>query len=170
MNWDRLLFSFRGRIDQKPFLVATGLLVSLSFRLAPLSLLLPSVLVTLFALLWFIPGSVCQAALSVKRLHDMNWSGWWILPGFVAAAANLALDASSSLKAHVFGIPTDLILLPIYLLGLLVALAISFSCFFLRGTRGPNRFGPDPRADNRLRPSASPAVRSGSATRTGTAT
>jgi hypothetical protein len=50
-----------------------------------------------------------QVAVSVRRLHDIDTSGWWLL---------IALTG----------------------VGLLVLLI--FDC--IRGTEGPNRFGPDP--------------------------
>ena len=75
------------------------------------------------------------AAVSIKRLHDRNKSGWWIVPFIVAPG----------LYGH-FG----------YLLGdSYPALLIWFAVFvaftwgfvelgFLRGTHGFNRFGADP--------------------------
>lgn len=67
----------------------------------------------LFALINFIPG----IALVVRRLHDLDKSGWWYL-GFLV-----------------------LCMLP--LIGLIAVIVfIVFMC--RRGTVGPNRFGADP--------------------------
>jgi uncharacterized membrane protein YhaH (DUF805 family) len=60
----------------------------------------------LFSLVTFLPSF----AVSVRRLHDSDKSGWWIL-----------------LSAVPFG-----------------ALVL-FIFYLLDGTRGPNRFGPDPK-------------------------
>ncbi|EQA98924.1 hypothetical protein L485_15310 [Sphingobium baderi LL03] len=60
----------------------------------------------LFALAMFLP----QLAVAVRRLHDTDRSGWWLL----------------------------LIFLP--LIGGIILLVF----FIMSGTRGPNRFGPDP--------------------------
>jgi len=51
-------------------------------------------------------------AVTVRRLHDTDRSGWWILLGFIPIIGGI-------------------ILLVFYV---------------LEGTRGPNRFGPDPKA------------------------
>jgi len=51
-----------------------------------------------------------QIAVAVRRLHDMNHSGWWYLIGLVPAAGGIIL--------------------------------VIWFCF--EGTRGENRFGPDP--------------------------
>jgi uncharacterized membrane protein YhaH (DUF805 family) len=49
----------------------------------------------------------------IKRLHDRDMSGWWLLIAFIPGIGGLAL--------------------------LII-------CGFLKGTAGPNRFGPDPLA------------------------
>lgn len=63
----------------------------------------------IYALATFIPG----LAVTVRRLHDQDKSGWWILIQFIPYIG------------------------PLILLVLM----------FLDGTRGENRFGPDPKAD-----------------------
>ena len=68
----------------------------------------------LYALAAFIPN----IAVTVRRLHDRDMSGWWYL-GFVIAGA-----------------------LPI--VGV-VASRIFLVLMFLPGTEGPNRFGEDPK-------------------------
>lgn len=68
-------------------------------------------------------------ALMVRRLHDTDRSGWWLLLG-VVAIPGLVLAAR--------GVPlASLLMLP-----LLAFLGL----FALPGTRGPNRFGADPKA------------------------
>ena len=88
---------------------------------------------------FFIASSVLSITVSVRRLHDLNLSGWWILALFLlnfaggfGAAANAAMTQLSG--------------------GLsLIALIIFIVLFARRGTAGPNRFGPDP-----LEPPAGP--------------
>lgn len=62
-----------------------------------------------FALAFFIPGLAVQ----VRRFHDQDKSGWFVLLNFIP-----------------------------YLGGLIV---LVFMC--LEGTKGPNRFGPDPKEE-----------------------
>jgi uncharacterized membrane protein YhaH (DUF805 family) len=64
------------------------------------------VLGTIFSLATLIPG----IAVAVRRLHDTDRSGWWLLIVFT-------------------------------IIGAVVLLVF----FLLDGTRGPNRFGPDPK-------------------------
>jgi uncharacterized membrane protein YhaH (DUF805 family) len=72
------------------------------------SLGIPGILLMLYALATFIPN----LAVTVRRMHDQNKSGWWILIALVPFIGGIWL----------------LIL------------------YFIEGTRGPNRFGPDPKA------------------------
>lgn len=75
------------------------------------------------------------AATTVKRLHDRNKSGWWIVPFGIAPI--LLAKAGDRLGDSY---PADFVML--------IATALSLWGFVemlcLRGTRGPNRFGPDP--------------------------
>lgn len=71
-------------------------------------------LYALYALAAFIPS----IAVTVRRLHDRDLSGWWYLGAIVAG------------------------LIPI--VGLLASVAL-FVVLLLPGTKGPNRFGPDPK-------------------------
>lgn len=72
----------------------------------------------LFALAMAIPS----LAVSVRRLHDVEKSGWWLLIGLFPGLGALVL----------------------------------FIFFILEGTRGPNRFGDDPKAG--LAPEVQPAL------------
>lgn len=69
---------------------------------------IPALLLGIYSLAVFIPN----LAVAVRRMHDQDKSGWWVLIGFVPFIGGIWL-------------------LILYLIG---------------GTRGPNRFGPDPKA------------------------
>ena len=73
-------------------------------------------------------------AVAVRRMHDTERSGWWILSPFLGyVVMGVGAVARSGLLAA---------------LGLLavVGLAITVLVFlFLDGTIGPNRYGPDPK-------------------------
>lgn len=75
---------------------------------------LGAVLFGIFALVSFIPA----IAVTVRRLHDRDLSGWWYLGVIIGGAIPLVG--------------------PLISIGFLV-----FMC--LQGTPGPNRFGPDPK-------------------------
>jgi len=118
-----LLFPFSGRVSALGLWLGLGgymLLVAAAFLYAhsagyPLHLLDPtdeanSMRVwALIALLMYFP-----LVLMVKRLHDLDFRGWWLLLGLVPV------------------------------LGWIALIGIFVLVLFVSGTNGPNRFGRDP--------------------------
>ena len=89
-------------------------------------------------LMWDLAFLVASFAVSVKRLHDRNKSGWWILLlGMLPALLYVYVD---SLGPAPTGIQTLGAVLAITLL--LIWNFVELGC--LRGTVGDNRFGIDP--------------------------
>jgi uncharacterized membrane protein YhaH (DUF805 family) len=74
-------------------------------------------------------------AASIRRLHDRNKSGWWIIP-FVGATGPFDLFGHRLAWA---AFPVRLAVLIAFIWGLV-------EMYGLRGTNGPNRFGSDPLA------------------------
>ena len=72
----------------------------------------------LLLVLWWLVTLVPSLAVSIRRLHDRDMSGWWYL-GFIVGSM-------------------------IPFIGVLVSLAM-LVIFALPGTPGPNRFGEDPK-------------------------
>ncbi|MBV8977870.1 MAG: DUF805 domain-containing protein [Alphaproteobacteria bacterium] len=91
-------------------------------------------------------------AVGIKRLHDRNRSGWWILPFYVVPTAAIGL---AEVIAPADGPSPSAIRMILAAVFAVVGLGLSVwgfvEMYFLRGTRGANRFGPDPMA-----PPASP--------------
>jgi uncharacterized membrane protein YhaH (DUF805 family) len=87
------------------------------------------------------------AATAVKRLHDRNKSGWWIVPFFIAP---ILLSKVGDWLGDSY--PADFLML------VLIALSLwgFVEMLCLRGTTGPNRFGPDPQAPVNRSPRAAP--------------
>ena len=81
--------------------------------------------------MWFL------AAATIKRLHDRNKSGWWIVPFCVAPSLLYTLSC---------WLDNLTVALIVGALGFGLALWGFVEIFCLRGTHGPNRFGPDPLA------------------------
>lgn len=147
MNWTTLLFSFNGRINRGKYWLAVliyvvvwvvfivggliwlgGMNIDNLFSLAGAGLL-----IWLIAIILLIAGTWSSLAVGVKRLHDRDKSGWWVLlfwfgPSMLGSWQAATLDGGS--------IPS------------LVAAAIAIWAFVelgcLRGTPGPNQYGPDP--------------------------
>ena len=91
------------------------------------------------ALVLFLPLLWLGLAVVFRRLHDRNRSGWWLLVlSLVPLIILVALDS----KADVGGAFAELALT---LVGGVLGLWGFIEIGFLRGTRGKNRFGPDPR-------------------------
>ena len=88
-----LYFLTRGRIPRRDFWLH-GVLVMLLLNMLITALMEiagfdteTAVLVAGALLIWPL------LAISVKRIHDFNWSGWWVLLHFLPGAGSLALVA-----------------------------------------------------------------------------
>jgi len=107
---------------------------------------------------------VPSLAVGVRRLHDINRSGWWIIMPYVVGFAGFILflviggtSLFSAISAHPNGDMPDgeaakMVLSFVgslflcFFLPMLVAGIVMLIFFVTEGTRGPNRFGPDPKA------------------------
>ena len=155
MGWQYVLFAFHGRINRKPFwiysialvLVYTAALLGLSFLLGFFIAAIagdtadPTFGVLILVAALTIVLIVCSLAISIKRLHDRNKSGWWMLLYYGVGV--LQAGVSESGRGGTMDDPTPL--------GIVLALA-NFAVViwylvevgFLKGTQGPNRYGRDP--------------------------
>jgi len=82
-------------------------------------------------------------AVGVRRLHDTNRPGWWMLPTIVFYAAAFLVGGRDMMERS----PTPAMALAgiLILIGAVFGLVLLiFYC--LAGTRGDNRYGPDPYA------------------------
>jgi uncharacterized membrane protein YhaH (DUF805 family) len=157
MDWN-LLFGFDGRINRAKcwcvtlinsvctvvLLLFVPLNIGNPFRNADphwgipltMALLIGTLGPILFISTW------CFAAVGCKRLHDRNKSGWCMVPFFVLPM--LLAKAAQWPDAPV-----------VDALFLIIASGINLwafvEIFCLKGTKGPNAFGPDPVARTRKR-------------------
>lgn len=162
-DWSSLLFSFKGRIGRQVWWLTN---VAVTIVVAVASSIIESVARSqgmgfidaetnqfeptgLLGILLGVIGLVnlwIIYALAAKRLHDRDRTGWWLatpLLGLVVAIvlASMALSLPeggrepwNTLGVFAFFGIVGLLLWLFYEIG------------FLRGTEGPNRFGPDPLA------------------------
>ena len=141
MNILTTLFSFCGRHNRGRFwLISVFALSCLLFLVAGLlsyaSATQPAekaavatiIICWLAIVLWF------QTANLVKRLHDLDASGWWTLPIYLIGSAFAVLVVAAGPQAR-GGI---LLIAAIFGLGILAIIAIR------EGTEGENNYGPDP--------------------------
>lgn len=91
----------------------------------------------IFALAMLIPN----IAVAVRRLHDTNRTGWWLLAPLVPYLLTFVLFALAvGGRSGAAGILAMVCMLAA------AALAITLLVFmFLEGTKGPNQYGPDPK-------------------------
>jgi uncharacterized membrane protein YhaH (DUF805 family) len=151
MNLVRLYTSFVGRISRKHYWLGALLLFAVGIALLAilffsgviwlLVLEAPTLAVTLASLAVFLVFLYFGTALMVKRLHDRNRPTYWAAFILVPLLAKVVTDL-----AGITGKPLDLN--PIDY-GFLIVLVVIVIWFFvelgcLRGTVGPNRYGPDP--------------------------
>lgn len=85
---------------------------------------------------------------AIKRLHDRDRSGWWI-GGYYLLAATFAVLVLTGAVMAAAGAGGGMMMLSmvtaVVLLGYAIWLLVEIG--FLRGTPGPNRYGPDPLGD-----------------------
>ena len=164
-KWTELLFSFRVRIRRLYFWLTTlvfgfaaGMLTSTfqfiaktygigetnpdTHQFEPTGPLSIAIFAVTLANLWV------NLALSVKRLHDRDRTGWWIAAMYLSIIVAVGLGFLTLTQPEGQREPLNTIaVIAVIAAGvLLVWLVIEIG--FLRGTRGPNRFGPDPLADS----------------------
>lgn len=148
MNFGRLLTSYEGRISRKPFWIGNLIVVAIVLVLVIAVAGLTEV--DLEARRWKIFEAVLSLillypcmAVAVKRLHDRD------RPGIIAAC--FAVPYLIQVATDLLGFSGDANkwnTLDYALNGILLAVSIWFliELGFLRGTPGPNRYGPDPLA------------------------
>lgn len=90
--------------------------------------------VAMIAAIWLVNG-----AAFVRRFHDRNRTGWWLL--FAILTFFLALYFEGLDKAKGIG-PTGVLLFQLAVI--VVNLWLIVELHVLKGTAGPNRFGSDP--------------------------
>jgi uncharacterized membrane protein YhaH (DUF805 family) len=149
MNWGHLFFKFDGRVNRAKFWIAVLVFAAINVVLAILGYVTDqSVVFQALNSMLGIVILISSIAVGVKRLHDRNKSGWYLLlfylvPSILVVIGVLigAFVEDSTIIATVLG---------------LLAFAIGVWAFIemgcLRGTIGVNQYGPDPVAPATIPP------------------
>ena len=149
MNWGHLFFKFDGRVNRAKFWIAALIFAAINVVLAILGYVTDqSVVFQALNSMLGIVILISSIAVGVKRLHDRNKSGWYLLlfylvPSILVVIGVLigAFVEDSTIIATVLG---------------LLAFAIGVWAFVemgcLRGTVGVNQYGPDPVAPATIPP------------------
>jgi len=148
MNIGQLLFSFKGRINRGKYWLAILIFVIISLVMGTIGYIADQAMAfQLLNLIVSIGLFIAGLAVGIKRLHDRDKSGWWLLlfyivpsllfiTGAVIFFYGLGAEEAGSVIAGTV----------VYLIGAAVLIWAIVELGCLRGTEGPNRFGPDPLA------------------------
>ena len=149
-----LLFSYQGRINRAKYWTAVLIYLAISIVIAAVGFIMlgnsileladdaadDGVIVGLLSkgigffllvLVIYIPLVVSSVFVGIKRLHDRDKSGWWLLVFYLLPTVLNELSGISSLLAFVS-------------VAITIWAIVELGC--LRGTQGPNKYGPDPLA------------------------
>jgi uncharacterized membrane protein YhaH (DUF805 family) len=161
MSWTQLLFSFKGRIRRLYFWVASlvvgvvvGMLTSTFQFVAqsygmgeinpegnefeptgPLSI---AMLAVALANMWI------NFALTIKRLHDRDRTGWWLVALYLVIIAAVVLGVVTLMQPEVQRESLNPAAVGAVIAASVLMLWLFVEIGFLKGTQGPNRYGPDP--------------------------
>jgi uncharacterized membrane protein YhaH (DUF805 family) len=83
IDWQYLLFQFDGRINRAKFWAGVGALIVGYFVIAILFSAIDSGAVRGILGILYLAFIWPSLAISIKRWHDRDKSGWWVLIGFV---------------------------------------------------------------------------------------
>jgi uncharacterized membrane protein YhaH (DUF805 family) len=130
-----LLFGFQGRINRAKYWIAAIVYTSLMIAIFGLGFFFNfNMLFLAFAAMIFVAIIVSGFAVGIKRLHDRDKSGWWLLAFYFVPPL---LDG----VGRAIGSP-----LIFELASIAVSIWAIVELGFMRGTSGPNQYGPDPLA------------------------
>lgn len=148
MDWNQLLASTKGRLSLKRFWLVALILYGLA-ALILVSAYYAAVLYRVFHLHEFIVIVGCVLSMQfflmcapiIKRLHDLDLSGWWLVPVWILPQMYLA--SGDQLLQLIFSSPAQIsrtVGIAVFVLAVWSFLAL----FVMAGTAGANRFGADP--------------------------
>ena len=149
MDWGHLFFKFDGRVNRAKFWIAFLIFAAINVVLAIVGYVMDqSVVFQALNSMLGIVILISSIAVGVKRLHDRNKSGWYLLLFYLVPSVLVVIGVligafveDSTIIATVLG---------------LLAFAIAVWAFIemgcLRGTIGINQYGPDPVAPATIPP------------------
>ena len=153
MDWKTLLFSFSGRINRGKYWLAVLIYMVVWIAFIAVALMLlgganienlfsfagAALLIWLLAIVFVVAGAWSGFATGIKRLHDRDKSGWWIVLFWFGPS--LLSGANSAMSGMVGNVILSVI-------GSIIAIwgFIELGC--LTGTAGPYSYGSDPLGDH----------------------
>jgi uncharacterized membrane protein YhaH (DUF805 family) len=149
MDWGHLFFTFDGRSSRARFWIA-GLIFVVVYAVMTIIDYVTDQSVVFQALngMCIIVIVIASIAVGVKRLHDRNKSGWYLLLFYFVPCTLAAL--SVLIGAFVEDSSIIATVLALLAFALVVWAFVEMGC--LRGTIGVNQYGPDPVAPATIPP------------------
>lgn len=133
MDWRALFFSFSGRINRAKYWLAAVVVMVAFVVPVMLAVATMSTLFWILTAMVFVAATISGFAVGTKRLHDRDKSAWWLVLFYVGPAIlGWIGDAAGGIGVIFHVISFGISIWALVELG------------FLRGTVGPNRYGPDP--------------------------
>jgi uncharacterized membrane protein YhaH (DUF805 family) len=131
-----LLFGFSGRINRAKYWLVVSIWLVL-WVIAGLLVYLAdySPIAIVVAVIVLIPSIVSATAIGIKRLHDRDKSGWWLLPFYLGPLLGLTLASL---------IAPGMIHSTLSFVGFLFLIWAFVELGCLRGTIAGNPYGADP--------------------------
>ena len=143
-----LLFNFDGRINRGKYWLAflvwfivLCIAVVATFLFGFLFGYWMTYAIVGFMMLLGVLGILSGIAVGIKRLHDRNKSGWWLLMFYVVPALLEGIGGIAGSSGAIFSLAS---------FAISIWALVEFGC--LRGTDGPNTHGPDPLAAGAAQP------------------
>jgi uncharacterized membrane protein YhaH (DUF805 family) len=143
MDWMYFLFGFQGRINRAKYWLFVLISVIVGILLSALTYAFQTIglgaLGIIIAVIVDVALFVAGIGVGIKRLHDRDRSGWWLLvfylvPGFLfGVGAGLAMATARGAISMILALVAFVLLAWAF---------VELAC--LRGTVGQNRYGPDP--------------------------
>jgi uncharacterized membrane protein YhaH (DUF805 family) len=149
VNLLELLFGFQGRITRLRYWlgyctwIVIGVLVYFALKVLIVATDLGAATVMFWGmgLLVLVPFIVSSIAINLRRLHDRDKSGWWLLVFYLVPVA-LAVFAQAAVGSSPVSSVTKVAEYGTLALQFWMIVELGF----LPGTRGGNQYGEDPRA------------------------
>jgi len=129
-------FSFQGRTNRQRYWLTTLALYGVLLVTMLVAFGVP-VIGGVVGFLVFLAFVAAALAVAARRMHDRNKSAWWLLIMYLPIFLLSTLSRLASMSDREVGAASALLSLPFSIWAL-----VELGC--LKGTTGPNRFGPDP--------------------------
>ena len=153
----KFCFTFKGRLNRKGHIFYIfGIGFAYFFLLLPFLLLpedyTPPMSIIIMAMVFFLPLSLVTGiggiSCYVRRCNDFNWSGWWCFICMnlsnIAASVIVAVTTDDEGNSLFPDLLPSLVAIGVALVLYLIWIILAFGPFFIKGTKGENKYGPDP--------------------------